>query len=193
MEILEFWKQNKEAFVAIPNADAALTGIVEKMKELGYTALANSVKEPQYIVKTQFDQVNTQVGELNKQLDELKKAAKGNDELTRTIDDLQKKNQDWEGKYKEERLSNAIKLAAVEAKAKNVGDVLKLFDRRDLVVKEDNTVDGLDDRMKTFLESRPHLFGEMVPPGTGANPAGSAKTQTTEEKATSDFAAGLKG
>jgi len=190
MEILEFIKKNAEAFAGIPNAAEVVGSVVAKMQELGYTALANNTKEPLYVAKSQFDQVSTQAGELNKQLEELKKAAKGNDELTRTIDELQKKNREWEAKYKDGMLVNAIKLAAMKANARDAGDVLALIDKSKLVLKEDNTVEGLDDQLKTLKESKGYLFGEAVKID-GPNPANGAKTET--EKVASDFSAGLKG
>lgn len=190
MEILEFLKKNTDAFAAIPNAAEIVGNVVAKMQELGYAALANNTKEPLYIAKSQFDQVNTQAGELNKQLEELKKAAKGNDEPTKTIEDLQKKNGEWEGKYKDGMLVNAVKLAAIKANAKDAGDVLSLIDKSKLSLKDDNTVEGLDDQLKTLKESKGYLFGEAVKID-GANPANETKTET--EKAASDFSAGLSG
>lgn len=190
MNILEFINKNAEAFASIPNAAEVIGSVVTKMQELGYTTLANNTKEPLYVDKSQFDQVNTQAGELNKQLEELKKAAKGNDELTRTIDELQKKNGEWEEKYKDGMLVNAVKVAAMKANARDAGDVLSLIDKTKLALKEDNTVEGLDDQLKTLKESKGYLFGEAVKID-GANPADEAKTET--EKATSDFSLGLKG
>lgn len=182
MEIMEFIKNNLETFATIPNAAEVVGQIVAKMQELGYTALANSGKEPMYIPKNQFDEVSTQAGELNKQLEELKKAAKGNDELTKTIEDLQNKNKDWESKYRDGMLVNAIKMAAVKANAKDAGDVLALLDKTKLVLKEDNTVEGLEEQLKGLKESKSYLFGAAAAVD-GANPAGggNAKPQNLNE------------
>lgn len=190
MEILEFIKKNADSFASITNAADVVSSVVSKMQEMGYSALANNAKEPLYVSKEQFDQVSTQAGALNKQLEDLKKAAKGNAELTTTIEDLQKKNSEWEGKYKDGMLVNAVKMAAIKANARDASDVLSLIDKSKLVLKEDNSVDGLDDQLKCLKESKAYLFGETVKID-GANPNNETKTVT--EKAASDFAAGLNG
>ncbi|MDP4092590.1 MAG: phage scaffolding protein [Bacillota bacterium] len=191
MDILEFLKKNADAFANIPNAAEVVGNVVAKMQELGFNALANSTKDPLYVPKDQFDQVSIQSKELGKQLDELKKAAKGNDELIKTIDELQGKNKDWETKYKDGMLLNTIKLAAAKANAKDAEDILSLVDRNKLVLKDDNTVEGLDDQIKTLKESKGYLFGEGVKVD-GANPGGNG-TQTEATKVEADFSAGLKG
>jgi hypothetical protein len=191
MDILEFLKKNTEAFSGIPNAAEVVGNVVAKMQELGYAALANNTKTPSYVDKVQFDQVNGQATELNKQLEELKKAAKGNEELTKKIDELQQKNTEWEGKYKDGMLVNAIKVAAMKSNARDAGDVLAFVDKTKLALKEDNTVEGLDDQLKALKETKGYLFGEGVKVD-GANPADNG-TKTESEKISTDFSAGLKG
>lgn len=190
MEILEFITKNTDAFASIPNASDVVSSVVAKMQELGYSALANNAKEPMYIPKEQFDQVSLQTGELNKQLEELKKAAKGNEQLTSTIEDLQKMNGEWEIKYKDGMLMNAVKMAAIKANARDASDVLSLIDKSKLVLKEDNSVEGLDEQLNSLKESKGYLFGETVKID-GANPNNETKTVT--EKAASDFSSGLNG
>lgn len=188
MEILDFLKQNADAFSGIENAASVIDGVVSKMKELGYTALANNTKEPAYINKVQFDQVNGQVGELNKQLETLKGSAKGNEELLKKIEELQKVNSEWDGKYKNSVLENSIKLAAMKAKANDAGDVLALVDKSKLNLKDDGSIEGLDEQIKTLSESKAYLFNPVTSPG-GANPAGNQVTET--QKVATDFAAAL--
>lgn len=191
MDILEVLKTNPEAFAQIPNAAEAVGSVVAKMQDLGYAALANNTKSPAYVAKDQFDQVSGQAAELNKQLDELKKAVKGNDELTKTIEDLQKKNTDWEAKFKDGMLVNAVKLAAIKANARDAGDVLSLIDKGKLTLKDDNSVDGLDDQLKALKDTKAYLFGDGVKID-GANPGGT-ETKTETDKISGDFSSGLKG
>mgnify|MGYP005851513631 CR=1 FL=1 len=89
-------KKNAEAFAAIPNAAEVVGNVIAKMQELGYPAMANNSKTPEYVNKAHYDQVNGQAQELSKQLEELKKAAKGNEEFTKKIEELQQKNAEWE-------------------------------------------------------------------------------------------------
>lgn len=190
MNILEYIKNNATTFADIQNAADVVASVVAKMQEQGYNVLTNSTKEPSYVDKGQFDQVNTQVGELNKQLEGLKKAAGGNEELQKKIDDLQKQNGDWETKYKNGMLENAIKVGALKAKAKDANDILVLIDKSKVKFKDDNTLEGLDEQLTSLKETKGYLFGESVKID-GTNPPGNDKT--VAEKIATDFSAGLNG
>lgn len=146
--------------------------------EKGLTAIFDSKESPEYIQKSkldevvmQRDQLNGQLGELNGQFETLKKSAKGNEELTNTINELQTKNTEWEGKYKNTLLESAIKMSAVKSKAKDPSDVLAFIDRSKLEIGEDGSIKGLDEQIGTLVQSKAYLFGEVIPAGSGANPA----------------------
>ena len=157
--------------------------VEEIVKTKGLNLILDNKEKPEYIPKSRFDEVigsknelKTQVSEVSAQLEALKKSAKGNEELTKTIEDLQKKNGDWEGKYKDSLLTSTIKLEATKIKAKDPGDVIAFLDKTKLEIADDGTIKGLDEQLKKLQESKPYLFGESTsnpPAGSGgANPAG---------------------
>lgn len=172
MQILEFIKQNAEAFTGIPNAGEVIENVVSKMQELGYSALANNTKEPMYVDKAQFDQVTAQSADLTKQVDELKKSVEGIGELTKSNEELQKTNEGLTTKYKSTAINSALKLAAINAKAKNPDDLFKFIDMSKINLKDDESIEGLDDQIKSLTQSKGYLFGDTVPAGNGFNPAG---------------------
>jgi hypothetical protein len=164
------------------------------VKEKGLNLILDNKEKPDHIPKSRFDEVigsknelKTQVTELSSQLETLKKSAKGNEELTKQIEDLQRKNGDWEGKYKETLLTGAIKVEALKVKAKDPADVIAFLDKAKLEIAEDGTIKGLDEQLKKLQESKPYLFGESATPpaGGGANPPGSGnktEIQQVEEQ-----------
>lgn len=161
------------------------------VKEKGLNLILDNKEKPEYIPKTRFDEVigsknelKTQLGEVSKQFEELKKASKGNEELTKQIEELQKKNGDWEGKYKSTLLESAIKVKAIQEKAKDVDDISKFLDVSKLEISEDGSVKGLDEQLTKLKETKAYLFdlGTSAPNGLGANPPNGGNTQTEEQE-----------
>ncbi len=196
IDFKEILTKHADAFKDMTGIDATIGNVSAKLKELGYSVIIDDTKNPGYVSKAQFDEVSsqrdalkTQAGDFATQLDDLKKSAKGNEELTKTIGDLQEKNRTTEGKYKAAVVDSAVRLAAVGAKAKNTDDILALVDKSKITLKEDGTVDGLADQIKNLSETKSYLFGETAA-GSGANPSGD-DNKTATEKAASDFSTGL--
>jgi len=140
-----------------------------------------------FIPKTRFDEVNDakkdlekQLEDRDKQLKDLQEKVKGNEELERTIKDLQESNKkavaDYEAKIKNITLDNAIRLALKEHKAKYEDLLLGKFDRDKLTIKDDGTVEGLEDQIKALKEGYKDLFEQPLsghtPNNTGDNPSG---------------------
>jgi len=165
------------------------------VKEKGLNLILDNKEKPDYIPKNRFDEVigsknelKTQVSELSTQLETLKKSAAGNEALTKQIEDLQKKNGDWEGKYKETLISGAIKVEALKIKAKDPNDVIAFLDKSKLEIGDDGSIKGLDEQLKKLTESKPYLFGESIPPAAGgANPPG-AGSKTEMQKLEDELA-----
>jgi len=123
-------------------------------------------------LKPQLEAMKSAAGEnplLKQQLEDLQKKIA---EYPTKIDELQKQNSEWENKYKESNLTTAIKLAALNAKAKDPSDVLAFIDKSKLQLNEDGTIKGLDEQLKTLTESKSYLFGETIPGSSGNNPPG---------------------
>ena len=144
-----------------------------------------------YIPKARFDEVNNakkdlenQLKDRDKQLKDLQEKVKGNEELEKTIKELQETNKkavaDYEAKIKNITLDNAIKLALKEHKAKYEDLLLGKFDRDKLTIKDDGTIEGLEEQIKALKEGYKDLFEQplsgQTPNNTGDNPS-SGETQ----------------
>lgn len=121
------------------------------------------------IPKSRFDEVNeakknleTQIQDRDKQLKDLGEKAKGNEDLTKKIQELQDANKEakttYEKQLKDVQLSTAIKLA-IAGKAQDADIVTGLIDATKIELNEDGSVKGgLDDQLKSLKESKPFLF-----------------------------------
>ena len=140
-----------------------------------------------FIPKARFDEVNDakkdlekQLEDRDKQLKDLQEKVKGNEELEKAIKELQEANKkavaDYEAKIKNITLDNAIKLALKEHKAKYEDLLLGKFDRDKLNIKEDGTIEGLEEQIKALKEGYKDLFEQplsgQTPNNTGDNPSG---------------------
>ena len=79
---------------------------------------------------------------------------------------------DSETKIRNLILDNAIngKLAKVDDKYKKL--LQTQFDREKLTIKEDGTIEGLEEQFKTINETYSEWFEEQSPGGSGFNPGG---------------------
>lgn len=164
------------------------------LKELLGEELYNKVKDKlgdkkimvddgNFIPKARFDEVNEQkneykkmVDERDKQLEQLKEKAKGHDELTAKLTELEAQNkqtkEEYESKMAELKKNTAIDLALAKQKAKNVKAVKALLDMEKVSIDGDNLI-GIEEQLKSLKESDPYLFGDAKPKvGGGTNPPG---------------------
>lgn len=130
-------------------------------------------KDINYIPKERFDEVNNSVKELKKQIEErdkqlkeLGEKSKGNEELTKQIKELQDANEkakkEYEGKLLNMALDNAINKKLTESKAKHADLLAGKFDKSKLKLKDDGTVEGLEEQFKTISETYKDLFSPDV-------------------------------
>lgn len=95
------------------------------------------------------------------ELDKLKESAKGNEDLTKQLADLQKKLDDAktvsETKLAEQKKDFAIKLALKEAAALDEDIVLSQLDR-DTIKVDDKGLQGFKEQLDSLKESKPFLF-----------------------------------
>jgi len=167
---------------------------MDKLKELLGEELFAKVKEKlgdkkimiddgNFIPKARFDEVNEQkneykkmVDERDKQLESLKEKAKGHDDLTAKLTDLENQNkqtkEEYEAKMAELKKNTQIDLFLSNQKAKNVKAVKALLDMDKVSLDGDNLI-GIEEQLKTLKESDPYLFGDAKPKvGGGTNPPG---------------------
>lgn len=122
-------------------------------------------EKPAYIPKDRFNEVigaknelKATVGALSGELETLKKSAKGNEELTNAIQELQNKNTEWEKKYNKSLIENAVKMQALHHKALDPSDLAKFLDYTTLQLDEDGNVKGLKEQIDGLKESKAYLF-----------------------------------
>jgi len=162
------------------------------LKELLGDELYNKVKEKlgdkkvmiddgNFIPKARFDEVNEQKNEYKKMVDErdtqlesLKDKAKGHDELTAKLTELETQNkatkEEYEAKMAELKKNTAIDIALSNQKAKNIKAVKALLDMQKVSLDGDNLI-GLEEQLKTLKEKEAYLFGDAKPKvGDGSNP-----------------------
>ena len=137
----------------------------------------------------QATQYQEQLQSNQTELDSLKEAAKGNDELTKSYEDLQAKfdasKSDADSKLSEAQKDFAIKLALKDANALDENIILGLLDRDTIKVAE-NGLQGFTEQLETLKTDKSFLFAqnEPVEPSnpkivTSGNPTGT-QTQPTD-------------
>ncbi|WIF95028.1 phage scaffolding protein [Caminicella sporogenes] len=143
-----------------------------------------------FITKEKFNEVNEAKKQLendiktrDKQLKELADKVKGNEELEQKIKDLQEANKkaaaDYEAKIKNITLDNAIKIALKDNKAKYEDLLMSKFNREKLKIKEDGTVEGLEEQLKTIKETYKDLFEQPIS-GITPNNKGTSSGNTSD-------------
>lgn len=122
------------------------------------------------------------------ELNTLKESAKGNDELTQQLADLQSKFDESKTNSDKQLTGQqkdfAIKLALKEANALDEDIVLGLLDK-DTIKVIDGKLQGFDEQLKGFQENKAFLFQQETKPETtpqivaGGNPTGSIESGKT--------------
>ncbi len=139
--------------------------------------------EGDFIPKGRFDEVNNQtktfkeqLAERDKQLETLQKSVKGNEELTKQIQDLQDANkkqvEDFQTQLAKQEKDFAIKSAVSQSNAKNPDVFMKMLDFGKINIK-DGALEGYKEQEEAFKQSDAYLFNEditPVPPKRAGNP-----------------------
>lgn len=133
-----------------------------------------------------------QVSDRDKQLNELKASSGNADELKKQIEKLQADNKATADKYKAEitqlKLSTAVEAALTKANARNNKAVEALIDMTTVKLRDDGTLEGLDEQIKkltsdegtSFLFNAPKAAGK--PALSGAKPADPANGAPASKK-----------
>lgn len=130
-----------------------------------------------YVTKERFNEVNTElkqaketITERDKQLEKLKKDNESNEDLKKTIQDLQVANktakEEADKALAAERKSNAIKLELM-GKVHNPAITMNLLKMDEVIMNEDGTVkSGLKEQLKALEKTDSYLF---IPQGDNNN------------------------
>lgn len=162
-----------------------LKGYVEKTK---YSELET--------VKNQLEESNKTV---NKQLEDLKKNTGDAEALKAEIQKMQDENKSKETEYanniKKLKVDNAVELALIGAKAKNIKAVKALLNLENLEIGEDGKVKGLEDQIKNLTkdEGTAFLFETESKTETpkGTDPAGKSTKKDIKDMTYSEMEAYL--
>ena len=162
-----------------------LKGYVEKTK---YSELET--------IKNQLEESNKTV---NKQLEDLKKNTGDAEALKAEIQKMQDENKSKETEYanniKKLKIDNAVELALIGAKAKNIKAVKALLNLENLEIGEDGKVKGLEDQIKNLTkdEGTAFLFEAESKTETpkGTDPAGKSTKKDIKDMTYSEMEAYL--
>lgn len=161
----------------------------EELKELGLTdeqigsimalhgVTVNELNSRVSTAEQQATQYQEQLEKNQNELNDFKANAKGNEDLTKQLEDLQSKFDETKTSSEQQiadlKKSSAIDLALTQAGAKNIKAAKALLDGESLELTDEG-LKGLDDQLAALKESDGYLFGqsEQVPP----NPDGKKAT-----------------
>jgi predicted nucleic acid-binding Zn-ribbon protein len=124
------------------------------------------VAKNDYAAKTgELDALKNAVAERDKRLEELRNSAKGNEELAKSIKELQDQNKAAEEAHAAElkrlKEGHLLDTAVNAAKPKNAKALKALLDASKLVYDGEN-VKGFDEQIKALKASDPYLFEETA-------------------------------
>ncbi|HHQ2494207.1 TPA: phage scaffolding protein [Enterococcus faecium] len=161
----------------------------EEPKELGLTdeqigsimalhgVTVNELNSRVSTAEQQATQYQEQLEKNQNELNDFKANAKGNEDLTKQLEDLQSRFDEIKTSSEQQiadlKKSSAIDLALTQAGAKNIKAAKALLDSESLELTDEG-LKGLDDQLAALKESDGYLFGqsEQVPP----NPDGKKAT-----------------
>lgn len=128
----------------------------------------NEVAETKKVLEQQIADRDTQLSELNKKV-------KGNEELEKTIKELQDANkatkEQYEAKLKDMTINSAIQSKLTDTKYPDL--LITKFDKSKITVAEDGTVLGIDEQLATIKEQYKDLFTPKI---EGRDPYNKDKT-----------------
>ncbi len=161
----------------------------EELKELGLTdeqigsimalhgVTVNELNSRVSTAEQQAAQYQEQLEKNQNELNDFKANAKGNEDLTKQLEDLQSRFDEIKTSSEQQiadlKKSSAIDLALTQAGAKNIKAAKALLESESLELTDEG-LKGLDEQLAALKESDGYLFGsnEPVPP----NPEGKKAT-----------------
>lgn len=152
-------------------------GDVDKQKVIDSVEESNSGMVP----RSRLNDKNAEIKDLkeelsnrDKQIADLEKSVDNDSELKQELEQLKQANTDWQDKYQQSQLNNAIKLG-VAKDANDPNDILAFINKDGLELQDDGNVKGLDNALESLRENKPYLFANSKKTGTspvdGENPS----------------------
>lgn len=129
----------------------------------------------------ELDELKAEITNRDEQIAKLHDSVKDDSELQKELDELKDKNAEWQTKYQESQLNNAVKLA-VAKDANDADDILAFINKDELELQDDGKVKGLDKAIESLKESKPYLFAESKPSGRTPDDGKSVNGGVTQEE-----------
>ena len=129
----------------------------------------------------EIDELKAEITNRDEQIAKLHDSVKDDSELQKELDELKDKNTEWQTKYQESQLNNAIKLA-VAKDANDADDILAFINKDELELQDDGKVKGLDKAIESLKESKPYLFAESKPSGRTPDDGKNVNGGVTQEE-----------
>ncbi|EFE58254.1 phage scaffolding protein [Staphylococcus epidermidis] len=129
----------------------------------------------------EIDELKAEITNRDEQIAKLQDSVKDDSELQKELDELKDKNAEWQTKYQESQLNNAVKLA-VAKDANDADDILAFINKDELELQDDGKVKGLDKAIESLKESKPYLFAESKPSGRTPDDGKSVNGGVTQEE-----------
>lgn len=129
----------------------------------------------------EIDELKAEITNRDEQIAKLHDSVKDDSELQKELDELKDKNAEWQTKYQESQLNNAVKLA-VAKDANDADDILAFINKDELELQDDGKVKGLDKAIESLKESKPYLFDESKPSGRTPDDGKSVNGGVTQEE-----------
>lgn len=129
----------------------------------------------------EIEELKAEITNRDNQIVELQNSAKDDSELQKELEEVKQSNAEWQDKYKQSQLNNAVKLA-VAKDANDADDILAFINKDELELQDDGTVKGLDKAIETLKESKPYLFADNKPVGNKPADGETMQTGITKEQ-----------
>lgn len=129
----------------------------------------------------EIEELKAEITNRDNQIVELQNSVKDDSELQKELEEVKQSNAEWQDKYKQSQLNNAVKLA-VAKDANDADDILAFVNKDELELQDDGTVKGLDKAIETLKESKPYLFADNKPVGNKPADGETMQTSITKEQ-----------
>ncbi|MBE7332508.1 phage scaffolding protein [Staphylococcus haemolyticus] len=129
----------------------------------------------------EIEELKAEITNRDNQIVELQNSVKDDSELQKELEEVKQSNAEWQDKYKQSQLNNAVKLA-VAKEANDADDILAFVNKDELELQDDGTVKGLDKAIETLKESKPYLFADNKPVGNKPADGETMQTGITKEQ-----------
>lgn len=129
----------------------------------------------------EIEELKAEITNRDNQIVELQNSVKDDSELQKELEEVKQSNAEWQDKYKQSQLNNAVKLA-VAKDANDADDILAFVNKDELELQDEGTVKGLDKAIETLKESKPYLFADKKPVGNKPADGETMQTGITKEQ-----------